>query len=85
MNAELKNLFDKFLFCLIIPAVSVFLILVLCGVILITLPIFFLFWINPVFELYQRIAWKIYDALFELDDKDIELKGIKHERFLLCI
>ena len=72
MNAELKNLFDKFLFCLIIPAVSVFLILALCGVILITLPVFFLFWINPVFELYQRIVWKIYDALFELDDKDIE-------------
>lgn len=72
MNAELKNLFDKFLFCLIIPAVSVFLILALCGVILITLPMFFLFWINPVFELYQQIVWKIYDALFELDDKDIE-------------
>ena len=72
MNAELKNLFDKFLFCLIIPAVSVFLILALCGVILITLPIFFLFWINPVFELYQRIVWKISDALFELDDKDIQ-------------
>lgn len=72
MNAELKNLFDKFLFCLIIPAVSVFLILALCGVILITLPMFFLFWINPTFELYQQIVWKIYDALFELDDKDIE-------------
>lgn len=72
MNAELKNLFDKFLFCLIVSVVSILLILALCGVILITLPIFFLFWINPVFELYRRIVWKIYDALFELDDKDIE-------------
>lgn len=72
MNAELKNLFDKFLFCLIIPAVSIFLILSLCGVVIITLPMFLLFWINPVFELYQQVVWKIYDALFELDDKDIQ-------------
>ena len=72
MNAELKNLFDKFLFCLIIPVVSIFLILSLCGVVIITLPMFLLFWINPVFELYQQVVWKIYDALFELDDKDIQ-------------
>nr|DAR11843.1 MAG TPA: hypothetical protein [Caudoviricetes sp.] len=72
MNAKSKNLFDRFLFCLIIPAISVFLILVLCSIIIITLPTFFLFWINPVFELYWKIIWKMCDALFALDDKDIE-------------
>lgn len=72
MNAKLKNLFDKFLFCLIILAISTFLILTSCSIIIITLPVLFLFWINPVFELYWQIIWKTCDAFFALDDEDIE-------------
>ena len=74
MYDEMKGLFDKFLFCLIIPCVSIFLIGVMLFIMLMTIPMYILFWFNPAFELYQNTIWKIFDSIFELSGNDEDLQ-----------
>jgi len=70
MYEKLIDLKDNFLFCIATTFVGILIMIIASVIIIITLPMYYLFWINPVFEIYQNLIWKIYDILFQIGSDD---------------
>lgn len=70
MYEKLIDLKDNFLFCIATTFVGILIMIIASVIIIITLPMYCLFWINPVFEIYQNLIWKIYNILFQIGSDD---------------
>ena len=69
MYEKLIDLKDNFLFCIATTFAGILIMTIASIIIIATLPMYCLFWINPVFKMYQNLIWKIYDT-FQIGSDD---------------